>query len=1424
MKEEENNILGEYAPEAEEFVQDADIVAELAAGESALVPYIPKSKAPFQLNTLVPRNMAFEAQKSLNRVVKLNGNIDNYVRNHLKYTTTEQMWKGLAAEQVDSVGLYLSQFEREQGIIIADQTGIGKGRQAAAIIRHAIMNDYLPVFFTRKPDLFTDMYRDLQGIGFADIHPFMVNTTTDARIKDAQGQVIFSPLSSREQKNLLTTTQTVHTESAESIEWHKKIGKNLPDPDEQPTVELSDVIDYLPTGYDCIFCTYPQVQAAHPYKRLWLAQLIKAGVEGSKKFKKVVFILDESHMAGGYDTIIGTWMRAVLPKTKACCFLSATFAKYPEVMPFYAKKTAIQEANKEDSEFVGAMRSGGLALQEIVASSLVESGQLIRRQRSNEGILVDYIVLNQEPERSKNRERVNRLVHLMNEVVAFENRYLTSVFSDIHKQAKNQGEEMKNRPKRLGVTQAPFFSRVFNIVDQMLFSLKVEAVAEQTLKLLNQNKKVVIAFKSTMGAYLKDLGLVSGDVILPQQMDFTRTLLKSLDSIFYYNYVDIEGNKSREQIAIEDLPESGQKKYHEIREAMLAESTGLSISPIDQLIHLIEKAPKRKSLGGHDGPNFTIAEVTGRNQRILFEDGEAIVQAFRSNGEKYFRQFNNGDYDVLLINQSGSTGASAHASKDFKDRRQRAMIIHQFELDINTEIQKRGRINRTGQIVLPEYYYITSDIPTEKRLMTMLKGKLKSLDANTTGSQKTNDDALKSPDFFNKYGDKVAWDWIRENRELAERMGNPSFQTETDKNGVTSLIDSISTSGTIKQLTGRAGLLMVEEQETLYNDLLERYHHHIEWEKQRGTYDLEVAFLQLDADTKKRYLFRKGKGGKTPFGKDTVRNQAIVNNLKRPFTLDEIEERVRQSLDGKKPELIQKQTIAEINEQYPKIAEQLQVTRKETITKIKEEINQLPEKESTNSEKENNKLEREKEQLQKLLDKKKKALDEYALQLENIHQQIVRYMGYWLIGQVVKVPILGTDYTSWGIYLGVKMGKAKNPYTLANVSILFAVADARKLVEYNLTSNQRSELSRIFTESRELSLEEAQDTRYNWNTIIKEASSKRQKRHILTENIVGAADQIGSLHKLIKYNTLDGAIKNGILMHRDFGKSGEAHTALIPISQAKDTILKLEVDEQFEDHQLRIKFKRIEENTFQIFITKKGNYKLFTDDILRSLIMKQAGQSEDEIADFVQNAGDMTAPLHQNKLEHFLERLDAFGLHYQGQAKELEDWEIENEADWQKKTEQSSSYRYKLQRPYGQGSNPTSGFVNFEAPNATYPYGVVEYNRQLQDVEKFNYSLIPIFANIEEPYQLWKTFIQNTALKEEFATLQKQIKDDSIQDTILALGYFITNNPHEDGNIEYVFGEYTEEDLGRIAYEDLFGVITAIDELIEQLTIELEAA
>ena len=48
------------------------------------------------------------------------------------------------------------------------------------------------------------------------------------------------------------------------------------------------------------------------------------------------------------------------------------------------------------------------------------------------------------------------------------------------------------------------------------------------------------------------------------------------------------------------------------------------------------------------------------------------------------------------------------------------------------------------------------------------------------------------------------------------------------------------------------------------------------------------------------------------------------------------------------------------------------------------------------------------------------------------------------------------------------------------------------------------------------------------------------------------------------------------------------------------------------------------------------------------------------------------------------------------------------------------------------------------------------------------------------------------------------------------------NAPHEDGNSEFVFGEYAPEVLGKAFYEDMIEAISPIDELIMQLNIELE--
>ena len=152
---------------------------------------------------------------------------------------------------------------------------------------------------------------------------------------------------------------------------------------------------------------------------------------------------------------------------------------------------------------------------------------------------------------------------------------------------------------------------------------------------------------------------------------------------------------------------------------------------------------------------------------------------------------------------------------------------------------------------------------------------------------------------------------------------------------------------------------------------------------------------------------------------------------------------------------------------------------------------------------------------------------------------------------------------------------------------------------------------------------------------------------------------------------------------------------MLPISGAKPYIEGLAVDGIFSDHQARVRFKRLGENLFQVLIGKKGNFQLFTSDQFRTLIERPEGQGKDEIPDFVQNAGDMIGVVHQKNLGLFLERLDEHGLQFLGEARELEDWEVENEEDWEKRNRkaQKGTFKYELGHPYGQGSNPTTSFI-----------------------------------------------------------------------------------------------------------------------------------
>lgn len=90
---------------------------------------------------------------------------------------------------------------------------------------------------------------------------------------------------------------------------------------------------------------------------------------------RVLFIFDEAHrsssVSAGKISVITQGINRILTETvqTQCVFLSATFAKRPESLITFMRRTALSALATENT-LEKALHSGGVPMQEFVASSL----------------------------------------------------------------------------------------------------------------------------------------------------------------------------------------------------------------------------------------------------------------------------------------------------------------------------------------------------------------------------------------------------------------------------------------------------------------------------------------------------------------------------------------------------------------------------------------------------------------------------------------------------------------------------------------------------------------------------------------------------------------------------------------------------------------------------------------------------------------------------------------------------------------------------------------------------------------------------------------------------------------------------------------------------------------------------------------------
>ncbi len=1076
--------------------------------DSLGAPYEPASQACVVLDTQVPDSMSFETQTAIERVrQEVGGDVDNFVRHRLNYPTKTALCRVLSAEQIDAVAMAIYNIEaRQQGIIIGDQTGIGKGRVAASMIRYGVNQGLKPVFLTEKANLFSDIYRDLAAIGSAHLKPFIVNSRdTKTDIKDEDGEIIYQAPPLNKQQEIL-------------------ISRNIPG------------------EYDFVIATYTQFNAAE--KKPEKPNFLKAIASDN------IFILDEAHNSSGSSNT-GEFMQEVLRNTRGVVFLSATFAKRPDNMPIYAMKTAIADCNMSKEDLVFSINKGGVALQEILSSQLVAEGQMIRRERSFEGIEVNYISLDEKAE--EHQAVSDNITKVLRDIIAFQSIYVNKMVEDLDELAVAEGKEVvvRDGTSQAGVDNLPYFSKVFQVINQMLFSLKAEAVAEQAIARLQEGKKPVIAFASTMGSFIENmenengLPVNDGDII---NTDFSEVLLKGLNGVMRYTVRDIDGNPVYKHFELSELSTGAQQEYNRILEKIKNISTGISISPIDIIIKRITDA------------GYRVAEVTGRKYEVQLMgptmQGKILTRK-RINTNDAFRQFNNNEVDVLMINQSGSTGASAHAIttvKVPKDQvRQRVMIVLQAELDISTEVQKRGRINRTGQLLKPIYDYVTSAIPAEKRLMMILQKKLKSLDANTTSNQKQSTKILDVPDFLNKYGDKIVKDYLTENTDVNDLLDDPLHLNDNNENsnGSFNTMEEASL-----KVSGRVAVLSTKMQQGFYNEIGERYNDYIEYLKQIGEYDLEVEAMNLEAETISSKVIKMGRGTDSAFGDDSILETVKANVLKKPFNRAELENLIVESLKGKSPRELQEDIIKDF-----KIGIEQRLAKELADAHAKYDLLKM----SIAAEKKIQKiLEHEGEDAwyeaieqrqQEIEQARETQLTSIERNFDKRRDYMLKAFNFFYPGRFLNYPVegVGTEKDILpAVFLGFVIDKTKgNPYAPSAIRMRFAIASSTKYLAIPASYNE--EILAVIGSSIDITQPEPYELLNLWENYTKQNSVNRKTRYIITGNLLQAFSDFRG--KLVSYTTINQQTKKGILMPENWTTSEQQQDKMvIPILKALQLI------------------------------------------------------------------------------------------------------------------------------------------------------------------------------------------------------------------------------------------------------------------------------
>lgn len=818
-------------------------------------PYVAFSKVG-EAVTMVPKNMQGPLQSALASLEAIHGPVDRFVENELGFGENT-LQDRFSPEQVDAIALGLVKLKAGRGIIIGDETGIGKGRTIGALATWAQKQGQDIIFVTDRANLFSDLVRDLRDIGeYGRFRPLVMNA--DGVLVDV-------------------ITNTVLQAGTPAKEMARIVNGDL---------SLSDV------QCNIVFTTYSQISSEDSPKGQWLLS----------RATGALVIVDEAHVAAGSNSNTSSYVVDLISRASAVVYSSATWAKSSENLHIYAR--AFPETINTSS-LSETMRSGGEPFSEVFSSMLAADGAFIRREHDLSKI--EFVVEVDAQRNKRNAELSDKLSEVLasmtyvsgelNKLLMRKNSETLTVLRNARaaRQAAaavvaEPGEE-GGRRARGSLLKSSFGagSVLYQVMRRFLSVLNSDHVVDLALKAAQENRKPVIVFEDTGEIFVKRLieqqtipGIDGERATLPSAVrppnikDLLRNVMTrlgvltienvdeaalataaqrrdqqeqqaqeviDLDAVVTEQDEAIQGGRS---ITIDRLPgltEEQQRFYREGMEKimqMIDELPPLPLNAVDLMrARLAEAGLRSGELSGRslylepppEQRNIAIDSPAWENQQW----GIVARERKKSQVNRVIWEFNNGDLDVMFINRSAATGTSLHSSRRFADQRRRELIELQIPENPTDRIQLYGRVNRYDQVVTPRIAIATTGIFGEVRQIMMQNKKLARLSANIRSSRENAAEIRSIPDLLNSVGQVVCRKFLEDNGGVRNRLGISEAELEHRQ------FDLVS------RVTSRIALLRVAEQKMVYDELYDLYADEIARHEMEGTNPLRAREMDVRA-------------------------------------------------------------------------------------------------------------------------------------------------------------------------------------------------------------------------------------------------------------------------------------------------------------------------------------------------------------------------------------------------------------------------------------------------------------------------------------------------------------------------------------------------------------------------------------------------